>query len=167
MSPLASNLVQQRIEVIALAIVVCGLMFELIRRRRLKERYALLWLAAGITLLVLALWKGLLTKLAHAAGISSMPLALFSVAFLFVVAMLVHFSMTISRLSDQNTLLAQRLALLRERLEQRDGQGSNGQGSNATEARAPLAGSERAAGTAPAGEPPGQQPRRPEPRRPG
>jgi hypothetical protein len=160
MSPLASNLVQQRIEVIALAIVVCGLMFELIRRRRLKERYALLWLAAGITLLVLALWKGLLTKLAHAAGMSSMPLALFSVAFLFVVAMLVHFSMTISRLSDQNTLLAQRLALLQERLDQRAGQGSNGQGSNATEP-APLAGSERPVGTARAGEPPGQQPRRP------
>jgi hypothetical protein len=161
MSPLASNLAQQRIEVIALAIVVSGVIFELIRRRRLMERYALLWLAAGITLLVLALWKGLLTKLAHAAGISSMPLALFAVAFLFVVAMLVHFSMTISRLSDQNTLLAQRLALLQERLDQRDGQGSNGQGSNATEAPSPLAGSERPAGAAPAEEPPRQQPRRP------
>ena len=124
------------------------------------ERYALLWLAAGLTLLVLALWKGLLTKLAHAAGISYLPSALFAVAFLFVVAMLVHFSIVISRLSDQNTLLAQRLALLQERLDQRDGQGANGQGSNATEARSPLAGSERPAGTAPAGKPPGQQPRR-------
>jgi hypothetical protein len=161
MGLLATNLARQRVEVVALAIVVCGLMFELIRRRRLMERYALLWLAAGITLLVLALWKGLLTKLAHAAGISYLPSALFAVAFLFVVAMLVHFSITISRLSDQNTVLAQRLALLQERLDQRDGQGSNGQGSNATEARSALAGSERAGGTAPAGEPPGQQPRRP------
>ena len=160
MNPLATNLAQQRIEVIALAIVVCGLMFELIRRRRLMERYALLWLAAGITLLVLAVWKGLLTKLAHAAGNSSITSALFAVAFLFVVAMLVHFSITISRLSDQNTLLAQRLALLQERLDQRGGQGPNGQGSNATEGRSPLAGSERPAGTAPAGEPPRQQPRR-------
>ena len=160
MGLLATNLARQRVEVVALAIVVCGLMFELIRRRRLMERYALLWLAAGITLLVLALWKGLLTKLAHAAGISYLPSALFAVAFLFVVAMLVHFSITISRLSDQNTLLAQRLALLQERLDQRDGQGANGQGSNATEARSPLAGSERPAGTAPAGKPPGQQPRR-------
>ena len=160
MGLLATNLARQRVEVVALAIVVCGLMFELIRRRRLMERYALLWLAAGLTLLVLALWKGLLTKLAHAAGISYLPSALFAVAFLFVVAMLVHFSIVISRLSDQNTLLAQRLALLQERLDQRDGQGANGQGSNATEARSPLAGSERPAGTAPAGKPPGQQPRR-------
>jgi len=160
MSLLAANLGRQRVEFIALTIVVCGLMFELIRRRRLMERYALLWLAAGLTLLVLALWKGLLTKLAHAAGISYLPSALFAVAFLFVVAMLVHFSITISRLSDQNTVLAQRLALLQERLDQRDGQGSNGQGSNATEAPSPLAGSERPAGAAPAGEPPRQQPRR-------
>ena len=117
MSLLAANLGRQRVEFIALTIVVCGLMFELIRRRRLMERYALLWLAAGLTLLVLALWKGLLTKLAHAAGISYLPSALFAVAFLFVVAMLVHFSIVISRLSDQNTLLAQRLALLQERLD--------------------------------------------------
>ena len=46
---------------------------------------------------------------------------MFAVAFLFVLAMLVQFSMTISRLSDQNTALAQRLALLQARLEEREG----------------------------------------------
>jgi hypothetical protein len=115
---LASTLAQQRIEVIAVAIVICALIFELLRRKRLMERYAILWLAAGITLLVLALWKGLLTQLAHAAGIHYLPSALFAVAFLFVLVMLVHASMTISRLSDQSTILAQRLALLQRRLEQ-------------------------------------------------
>jgi hypothetical protein len=112
-----SQLAQQRAEVIVVAVVICGLIFELIRRRRLMERYAILWFMAGVTVLVLALWKGLLTTLAHAAGISYLPSALFAVAFVFVLVMLVHFSMTISRLSDQNTMLAQRLALLQERLE--------------------------------------------------
>jgi hypothetical protein len=122
-SILASTLLQQRIEIIAAAVVICGLIFELIRRRHLMERYALLWLLAGVTVLVLALWKGLLSTLAHAAGISYLPSALFAVAFLFVLVMLVHFSMTISRLSDQNTMLAQRLALLQQRLDRaRDGQ---------------------------------------------
>ena len=51
------------------------------------------------------------------AGISYAPSALFAIAFLFVLVMLVQFSMTISRLSDQNTALAQRLALLQQRLE--------------------------------------------------
>jgi hypothetical protein len=95
-----------------LAVVVCGLIFELVRRKRLMERYALLWLVAGLTILVLAVWQGLLTKLAHAVGIYDPPSALFAVAFVFVLAMLVHFSTTISRLSDQNKILAQRLALL-------------------------------------------------------
>jgi hypothetical protein len=102
----------QRIEVLVLAFVVCGLIFELVRRKRLMERYAILWLLAGVTILVLGLWKGLLTKISHAIGIAYPPSALFAVAFVFVLALLVHFSTTISRLSDQNKVLAQRVALL-------------------------------------------------------
>jgi hypothetical protein len=105
----ASN---QRIEVVAMAVVVCALIFELVRRRRLMERYAILWLLAGLTILVLAFWQGLLTRMSHAVGIYYPPSALFAVAFVFVLAMLVHFSLEISRLSDQNKVLAQRVALL-------------------------------------------------------
>lgn len=108
----------QRAEVIIVALLICVLIFELIRRRHLMERYAILWLVAGVTLLVLALWKGLLTTLSHAAGIYYPPAALFAVGFLFVLVMLVHFSITVSRLSDQNKMLAQRVALLQQRLEQ-------------------------------------------------
>jgi hypothetical protein len=120
-----SRLLEQRIEAIGMALIICGLIFELVRRRRLTERYAILWLLAGFTVLVLALWKGLLTTLAHAAGISYLPSALFGVAFLFVLLMLVHFSTTISRLAHQNTTLAQRLALLQERLEREVGRPVN------------------------------------------
>ena len=108
----------QRVEVIALAVIVCALIFELVRRKHLMERYAILWLVAGVTVLVLGLWQGLLTTLSHAVGIYYPPSALFAVAFLFVLVMLVHFSMTVSRLSDQNKILAQRLALLQQRLGQ-------------------------------------------------
>jgi hypothetical protein len=102
----------QRIEVVVLAVVVCGLIFELVRRKHLMERYAILWLLAGGTILVLGLWKGLLTHISHGIGIAYPPSALFAVAFLFVLGLLVHFSTTISRLSDQNKILAQRVALL-------------------------------------------------------
>ena len=117
-----SSLLGQRAEVIIVAVVICLLIFELIRRKRLMERYAILWLVAGITLLVLALWKGLLTTLSHAVGIYYPPAALFAVGFLFVLVMLVHFSLTVSRLSDENKVLAQRLALLQQRLEQGSGE---------------------------------------------
>jgi hypothetical protein len=106
------NSLEQRVEIIVVSLVVCGFIFELIRRKRLMERYAILWLFAGVTVVVLSVGQDLLVKLTHAAGISYAPSAVFAIAFLFVLAMLVQFSMTISRLSDQNTALAQRLALL-------------------------------------------------------
>jgi hypothetical protein len=112
-----SSALGQRFEVIAVAIVICGLIFELVRRKHLTERYAILWLVAALTLLALALWKGLLTTLSHAAGIYYPPAALFAVGFLFVLVLLVHFSVAVSRLTDQNKVLAQRLALLQQRLE--------------------------------------------------
>jgi hypothetical protein len=118
--PLLAALVGQRVEVIAVALLICAVIFELIRRKHLLERYAILWLVLGITLVVLAAWKGLLTTLSHAAGIYYPPAALFAVAFLFVLALLLHFSIVLSRLSDQNKILAQRLALLQQRLDERE-----------------------------------------------
>jgi hypothetical protein len=115
-----ANASNQRAEVIALALVMCAFIFELLRRRRLLERYAIVWFVAGVCVLVLALWKGLLTTLSHAAGIYYAPSALFAVAFLFVLVMLINFSTTVSRLSEQNNRLAQRLALLQRRLEERE-----------------------------------------------
>jgi hypothetical protein len=119
-----SSLLGQRVEVVAVALIVCGLIFELVRRKHLMERYALLWLLAGLTLLVLAVWQGLLTMLSHAAGIYYPPAALFGIAFLFVLVMLLHFSVVFSRLSEQNKILAQRLALLQRRLEEQSGDGA-------------------------------------------
>ena len=108
---------------IAVAVLICAGILELIRRKHLMERYAILWLTLGVTLLVLAAWKGLLTTLSHAAGIYYPPAALFAVAFLFVLALLLHFSIVLSRLSDQNKILAQRVALLQQRLEQQENEG--------------------------------------------
>jgi hypothetical protein len=96
--------------------------FELIRSRRLRERYALLWLLTGVVLLVLSLWRGGLNTIAGWFGVSGYPPAiLFAVGILFILLVLLHYSTVISRLSDQSTILAQRLALLEERFrEQRD-----------------------------------------------
>jgi len=126
LSPVFAALVGQRVEVVAVALVICAVIFELIRRKHLMERYAILWLVLGVTLLVLAAWKGLLTTLSHAAGIYYPPAALFAVAFLFVLALLLHFSIVLSRLSDQNKVLAQRLALLQQRLDEK-GPGGEGE----------------------------------------
>jgi Uncharacterized conserved protein (DUF2304) len=90
---------------------------ELIRSHRLRERYALLWLATGLTLTALSAWRNGLNTLARWVGVRSYPPAvLFAVGILFILAVLLHYSTVISRLSDQNVLLAQRLALLEEQV---------------------------------------------------
>ena len=98
----------------AFALVV--IILELIRRRRLQERYAFLWLVTAVTMFVLALWRDGLGELADLAGIAYPPSLLFVLAALFILAVLLHYSTVISRLSDQNKILAQRVALLESRL---------------------------------------------------
>ena len=94
------------------------IVLELIRGRRLKERYALLWLATGLVLLVLSLWRGRLNTIAGWLGVSGYPPAiLFAAAIMFVIAVLLHYSTVLSKLTDDNILLAQEVALLRARVD--------------------------------------------------
>lgn len=88
---------------------------ELVRRRRLMERYALLWLLSALVLLGLASYKGGLERVSKAIGVFYPPTALFLIAFAFVMLLLLHFSIAVSRLQDQSKVLAQRMALLEER----------------------------------------------------
>lgn len=111
---------------ITVTLALLLLVFELVRRKRLSERYAILWLLAAATLFVLAAWKGLLTSLSHDVGISYPPSALFAVAIGLIAMILLNFSLAVSRLSDQNKILAQRLSLLQHRLEERGGTPATG-----------------------------------------
>jgi hypothetical protein len=105
-----------------LAIVVTAglfvLVFELVRQRRLMERYALLWLFSSAILLGLSIWRGALEELANAVGIFYAPSALFAVAFGFVLVLLLHFSLVISRLAEQTKVLAQRVGLLQHEVDE-------------------------------------------------
>ena len=95
--------------------------FELIRSRRLRERYALLWLLTGAVLVVLSAWRGGLNTIAAWFGVRGYPPAvLFAVGLLFVILVLLHYSTVISRLNDQNVILAQRLALLETALSEQE-----------------------------------------------
>jgi hypothetical protein len=103
------------------AVVLLGVVIELIRSRKLRERYALLWLGTAGAILVFALWRSGLHELSKGLGIAYPPNALFALAMLFVIVLLLHFSTVISKLSDRSTLLTQRLALMEERLRELEG----------------------------------------------
>src|SRR5687768_15476782 len=114
MTPLRVSIVASIASVLLLLVV-----FELIRSRRLRERYALLWLLTGTVLLVLSAWRGGLNTIAGWFGVTGYPPAvLFAVATLFILLVLLHYSTVISKLSDQNVILAQRLALLETELKE-------------------------------------------------
>jgi len=98
---------------VAASLLLLAVVFELIRSRRLRERYALLWLLTGLVLLALSAWRGGLNTIAGWVCVSTYPPAvLFAVALLFVLAVLLHYSTVISKVTDQNVILAQRVALL-------------------------------------------------------
>lgn len=108
-----------RIQVVAIlgALALLLGVLELVRRRRLLERYALLWLLSSLVMLGLAIWRGFLEDIASAIGVAYPPNALFLIAFLSILLLLLHFSVVVSRLADQSKVLAQRLALLESRVE--------------------------------------------------
>jgi hypothetical protein len=107
-----------RIQIVAIvgAVGLLLIVLEMVRRRRLMERYALLWLLCAVVILALAVWQDALNQIAQAMGILSAPNALFFVAVGFILLLLLHFSAAMSRLSDQSKVLAQRQAVLEQRL---------------------------------------------------
>jgi hypothetical protein len=107
-----------RLQIVAIAgaVGLFLLVLELVRRRALMERYALLWLLSSVVILGLAVWTEALSAIARQMGIVSAPNALFLVAVGFILLLLLHFSAAMSRLSDQSKVLAQRQAILEHRL---------------------------------------------------
>jgi hypothetical protein len=107
-----------RVQIVSIlgAVTLLLLVLELVRRRRLMERYALLWLFSAVVLLGLAIWQDALNVIARAMGILSAPNALFLVAVGFILLLLLHFSAAMSRLSDQSKVLAQHQAILEQRV---------------------------------------------------
>ena len=102
------------------SLVLLVVVFELIRSRRLRESYALLWLLTGVSLLVLSAWRDGLDTVAGWLGVDGYPPAvLFAVGLLFIILVLLHYSTVISKLADQNAILAQKVALLEAELGER------------------------------------------------
>lgn len=115
---------QHRIQIVAItgAVALLLIVLELVRRRRLMERYALLWLFSSVVILALAIWQNALNVLARQMGIISAPNALFFVALGVILLLLLHFSAAMSRLSDQSKVLAQRQAILEQRVRELGGE---------------------------------------------
>jgi hypothetical protein len=105
-----------RITILAICSSAALLLYilEMVRRRRLQEEYSILWLVGSVVILVLSIKRAWLEWIARAAGIAYPPSFLFLVGILFILLILIHFSITISRLYQMNKKMAQDLALLKQ-----------------------------------------------------
>ena len=90
----------------------------LIRERRLREKYALLWLLTSLFVILLSLSRRVLEVTALSIGIMYPPALLFLVGVLFLILLNIGHSVSLSRLSESNHRLAQEVALLRRQLEE-------------------------------------------------
>lgn len=108
-----------RIQILAIlgSLIIAAFIFELIRKRKLLERYSLLWFGSVLVLIILSLWRDLLEGAAAIMGVYYAPSALFIVATFCGTMLAVHFTIVISKLTVQNKILAQELALLKEELQ--------------------------------------------------
>jgi hypothetical protein len=108
-----------RVEIIMIAgpVALLVLVLEMVRRRRLREDYALVWLATAVALIVLALGRdSILVPLADMMGIYYHPMALFVIGMGFMLLILLQFSMVITKLAQESKEAAQHIALLGQRV---------------------------------------------------
>ncbi|NLE75172.1 MAG: DUF2304 domain-containing protein [Chloroflexi bacterium] len=111
-----------RLVLLALGMGTGLVVLNLVRTRRLKEEFSLLWLSAALLLVLAPLASDLFDALAVVLGIDYSPNLIFALAFMVVLLLLLQFSTTLSRFSDQIKSLAQAVALLTRRVEELEGQ---------------------------------------------
>jgi len=110
-----------RITVLAVcaSAVIMLYILEMVRRRKLRTEYSILWLSGSVVMLVFSLSKKWLDYVSQAVGIFYPPSFLFLVGMLFILLILIHFSITISKLHQMNKKMTQEIALLKEKTQEK------------------------------------------------
>jgi hypothetical protein len=101
-----------RILTIGGAAIVLLMVIELVRRRKLKEEYSVLWVITAVLVLLISIWFSLLSKVTNAIGAISPASTLFFFGLLFCLVLLLHFSVRISSLERRLTALVQEVGMM-------------------------------------------------------
>jgi len=110
------NIFRMQIIAIAGSVVLFLFILNLIRRKRIKEEYSLLWVFFGMVFIVLSLWRQGLDYIAMAIGVAYPPTAILLIFLMAMFMILIQFSIIISRLSDANKTLCQEIGLMKMEL---------------------------------------------------
>lgn len=117
--------VSNRIQYVAIfgSIVLLLFIFELIRKKKLKEKYSLLWFFVALLFLVFSLWREGLEEISRLLGIQYPPATLFLIFLLGYLLIMVHYSIVISKISDMVKDLTQEVGILKQELSKLKGSG--------------------------------------------
>jgi hypothetical protein len=119
MSSLALSPIAKTLSIL-LAVILLTTIIDLVRRRKLREEYSLLWVLIGVVIVFLAIWGELLRAITDLLGILTPVSTLFFFGVMFLVFLALHFSVILSSLTNRVIELAQELALLRNTIEERN-----------------------------------------------
>lgn len=107
----------ETIAAFVLAIIIVAVILDLLRRKKIREKYAALWLIVGAATVLLGAFPQLLAIAAETVGVSVPSNLLFALGILFVLGVLLHLSVEISAVEDETRALAEEVAILRTQLE--------------------------------------------------
>ncbi len=103
---------------LGVAVVILLAAVEMLRRRQLREKYAILWLLVGLGALALGVLPSLLDDVAGLLGIADPPNLLSFGAVVFLLGVTAHLSWEASNLEDETRTLAEEVAMLRQDLQE-------------------------------------------------
>ncbi len=111
----------EKIQLIAIGVSLAFLAFiaRLIVKGKLREEYAIIWIICSVVLIVFSIWRSGLDVLSSALGIYAPPNLVFTGAIFAILIYLLHLSIVVSKLQEQNKKLAQDIALMKEQLKKK------------------------------------------------
>jgi hypothetical protein len=116
-SSIGSNVLKTQLIAIVVSISLFLYILYLVRKKKIKEEYSLLWLFSSLVFIFFSIWRNGLEYFAKLVGIAYPPAALFIILMLAIFLILIEFSIIISKLSEKNKVLAQEVALLKYEIE--------------------------------------------------
>ncbi|MGK3957257.1 DUF2304 domain-containing protein [Arthrobacter sp. R4] len=109
-----------------LSLAIVGVVFEMLRRKKLREKYAALWIVVGLGTLILAAFPSLLTIVAELVGVQLPSNLLFIISILLLLGVCLHLSWEISVVEDETRTLAEEVAILRAQVEEMSARNAGG-----------------------------------------
>jgi len=100
------------------SILILIMIIELIRKKKLMEEYTIIWLLFGMIFLVFSIWRDGLEVVSRLVGIGYPPATIFLILIMGIFAILIHYSLIISKITERNKILVQEIGLLKQEIKQ-------------------------------------------------